>query len=168
MGRNDKGATPDYRGVVKTTNGGSVWTSVGLTGEIIWVLVMDPNNEDVLYAGTEDPVAEGSKVYKTTNAGVDWTDITPSGTVHDIYETIAIDPSDSNIVYAGNGDGSLYKSTDAGSSWTLLTNAFISVKTLMIGSLYAGTGGGLYKYSPDTTPAATSGGSSSCFIDTVR
>ena len=168
VGCNDEGGDPNYKGVVKTTNGGTTWASIGLAGEIIWVLVIDPNNEDVLYAGTEDTEEENSKVYKSTNAGDNWTDITPSGS-RDIFETIAINSSDSNIVYVGAGS-CIWKSTDAGTSWTLLTNAFISVKTLMIGSLYAGTGGGLYKYSPDTSSPDTSssGSSSGCFIDTVR
>ena len=168
VGRNDKGDFA-YRGVVKTINGGTNWTSKGLTTEIISCLMIDPNNEEVLYAGTEADGEEGDgKIYKTTDAGDNWIDKTPSGCEGD-FETIVIDSSDSNIVYAGTCGGYLYKSTDAGSNWTLLTDAFISVKTLMIGSLYAGTGGGLYKYSPaeGEIAAITGGGGGGCFIATA-
>ena len=169
VSRNDKGDTT-YRGVVKTTDGGSSWTSAGLSDQVIGLVVMASDNENVLYAGTEEATVEVSaKLYKTIDGGNNWTDITPSGS-SGYFVAIAIDSSDSNIVYAGTESGYLYKSTDGSSNWTLLTNAFISVKTLMIGSLYAGTGGGLYKYSPDTSSPDTSssGSSSGCFIDTVR
>ncbi len=68
-------------------------------------------------------------VWKTTDAGRTWTpvfDDQPSGSIG----SLAVAPSDPNVVYAGSGEGlhrpdlatgdGVYKSTDAGKSWTRL------------------------------------------------
>jgi len=68
-------------------------------------------------------------VWKTTNAGRTWTPIfedQPTGSIG----TIAVAPSDPNVVYVGSGEGlqrpdlsvgdGIYKSTDAGKTWVHL------------------------------------------------
>src|SRR5438046_7254258 len=68
-------------------------------------------------------------VWKTTNAGRTWTPIfddQPTGSIG----SIAVAPSDPNILYVGSGEGlprpdlavgdGIYKSTDAGATWTHL------------------------------------------------
>lgn len=59
-------------GIAKTTTGGEPWTGatagIGAADPRPWVgvIVMDPNNRDVLYTGTD-------RVYRTTNAAGNWT-----------------------------------------------------------------------------------------------
>ena len=68
-------------------------------------------------------------VWRTTNAGRTWTPIfddQPTGSIG----SIAVAPSDPNVVYVGSGEGlqrpdlaigdGMYKSTDAGRTWTHL------------------------------------------------
>ena len=68
-------------------------------------------------------------VWKTTDAGRTWTPIfddQPTGSIG----TLAVAPSDANIIYVGSGEGlhrpdlstgdGVYKSTDAGRTWTHL------------------------------------------------
>lgn len=69
--------------------------------------------------------APAGGVWKTTNAGVTWVPIFDQFTNVDSIGAIQVAPSDPNIVYVGTGDsvqGSLgdgmYKSTDAGKTWT--------------------------------------------------
>src|SRR5262245_45754564 len=69
--------------------------------------------------------APAGGIWKTTNAGVSWFPIFDQFTNVDSIGAIQVAPSDPNIVYAGTGDsvgGSLgdgiYKSTDAGKTWT--------------------------------------------------
>src|SRR6476469_371493 len=76
----------------------------------------------------------GGGVWKTTNccsASTTWTAVTDDPLISTIsIDTLAIDPSNHNTVYAGTGDlnfgsfsmGSqgILKSTDAGATWTLL------------------------------------------------
>jgi photosystem II stability/assembly factor-like uncharacterized protein len=74
----------------------------------------------VYYAGM--PAAG---IWKTTSAGVSWYPIFDQITQVDAIGAIQVAPSNPNVVYAGSGDsvqGSLgdgmYKSTDAGKTWT--------------------------------------------------
>ena len=64
-------------------------------------------------------------IWKTTNAGVSWFPIFDQFTNVDSIGAIQVAPSDPNIVYAGTGDSvqgpsgdGMYKSTDAGKTWT--------------------------------------------------
>jgi uncharacterized protein (TIGR03437 family) len=61
--------------------------------------------------------------------------------------TIAIDPQNSNIVYAGAAEGGVWKSTDGGNTWTALTDAQASLANGAIALdpsnsdvIYVGTG----------------------------
>src|SRR5205809_6263437 len=69
--------------------------------------------------------APAGGIWKTTNAGVSWTPIFDQFTNVDSIGAIQVAPSDANIVYAGTGDSvggpsgdGMYKSTDAGKTWT--------------------------------------------------
>ncbi len=83
-----------------------------------------PGNQHVFYMA---PVNGG--VWKTTDVGRTWTPIfddQPTGSIG----SIAVAPSDPNVVYVGSGEGlarpdlsvgdGIYKSTDAGRTWTHL------------------------------------------------
>ncbi len=54
-------------------------------------------------------------------AGPGWTSIGPAN-IGGRVNSIAIDPSDKNIVYMGAADGGVWKSTDAGGTWVPLTD----------------------------------------------
>ena len=64
-------------------------------------------------------------VWKTTSAGVKWSPIADQLTNIDSIGSVMVAPSDPNIVYMGSGDpiaggdgDGMYKSTDAGKTWT--------------------------------------------------
>jgi hypothetical protein len=109
-------------GVWKTTNGGTAWTpQTDFEGAIAsGSIVVDPNNSNVLYYGTGEPYYSidaygGVGVLKSTNGGSTWFS---SGLSNEERITrLAIDPSNSSIVFAATWGG-LYRSTNAGSSWT--------------------------------------------------
>jgi photosystem II stability/assembly factor-like uncharacterized protein len=127
------------RGVYKSTDGGKSWKQVlfknDSTGAID--LVMDPKNPNVLYAAFWEADRSpwslksggpGSGIWKTTDGGETWTDITtntglPSGLLGNIG--LAVSPINSNIVWAmieNEPNGGLYKSSDAGATWTRTTD----------------------------------------------
>ena len=83
-----------------------------------------PTQPHVFYVG-----AVNGGVWKTTDAGRTWTPIfddQPTGSIG----AIAVAPSDPNVIYVGSGEGlqrpdlstgdGIYKSTDAGRTWTHL------------------------------------------------
>ena len=70
-------------------------------------------------------------VWKTTDAGVVWTPVTDGYGIASIG-ALAVAPSDPNVIYAGTGESDIrsdlssgtgvYKSTDAGRTWTTLAS----------------------------------------------
>jgi len=116
-------------GVWETTDQGATWTPIFDTAASLSIgaLTVDPNNTSVIYVGTGEGNFNGDMVagvgmYKSTNGGASWTLLSlPSWTYDDFYHSIrriAVDPRNSNTVYAAVDGGLLY-STDAGATWTL-------------------------------------------------
>jgi WD40 repeat protein len=97
---------PSAKGIYKSTNGGSEWTSVGgpYTGKWIFKtycsissLVVDPTDPDTVYAGTV-----GGGIWKTTNGGESWEKIwdTPVPDKSLDVNALAISPANPNTIYA--------------------------------------------------------------------
>ena len=104
----------------------TTWTErgPGNYGGRVTSLVYDPNNKDIFYAGTA-----GGGVFKSTNRGDSWqvmTDDLPSL----VITQVAMSAANSNVIYAGTGDpfassrgsSGIFKSYDAGNTWSMLTN----------------------------------------------
>ncbi len=82
----------------------------------------DPSKPLVYYMG-----AVNGGVWKTTNAGLSWENITDGKTDISSVGAITVAPSDPNVLYVGTGESQLredltygtglYRSTDAGESW---------------------------------------------------
>ncbi|MGH7620547.1 MAG: VPS10 domain-containing protein [Gemmatimonadaceae bacterium] len=126
-------------GLYKSTDGGKTFAKIGLAEtQTIARIVIDKNNPEVVYVASPGhlfgPNPERG-VYKTTDGGKTWNKIKfiddNTG-----FTDIAIDPSNSNIIYAasyerrrtsccfnGGGPGSaLWKSEDAGKTWNKLAS----------------------------------------------
>jgi photosystem II stability/assembly factor-like uncharacterized protein len=85
-------------------------------------VVMDPNNSAVLYYGT-------SRVYKTTDRAESWnpislklTDYQP-GSILGTISTIAVAPSNSNVIYVGTDDSHVWVTPDGGATWNEISAA---------------------------------------------
>src|SRR6185295_3393452 len=111
-------AAPDAAGQSGT------WTTRGPVGGSVYCLVPDPSRPATIYAGT----AQG--VFKSDDGGASWR-AANSGMPAERVQTIAIDPTATETLYAGtltpNGVESvgIFKSTDGGASWTAVNEGLI-------------------------------------------
>ncbi len=94
----------------------------------IGAMEMDPNNPNVLYAGTGESFAglAGIGMFKSTDGGNTWnflqstttdTALNTLGADWVTINRIAVSPANSNLVLAATGGG-LFRSTNGGASWT--------------------------------------------------
>ncbi|MBX2826844.1 MAG: hypothetical protein KTR22_01695 [Flavobacteriaceae bacterium] len=129
------------RGVYKTTDGGTTWNKILYIGPSTGAadVIMDPENSSILYASMWEFRRSGwgfesggatSALYKSTDGGANWNKIHngfPSGNLGRI--AVAVAPSDNSILYAvleteDKSKNGLWKSENAGQSWTHLNNDF--------------------------------------------
>ena len=88
-------------------------------------LLIDPANPSIMYAASV-----GGGVWKSSNGGASWNQLTDLILPNIAVASLAMDPSNSQVLYAGTGEGffngdairgnGVYKSTDGGSTWTSL------------------------------------------------
>ena len=105
-------------GLIRSTDGGSNWIALtsGLHAVPISSIAIDSQHSDVLYVGS-DGYPANSGFYKTSNHGVTW-EAEKLGEWIDT-NALAVDPADSNIVYAGTDVG-VAKTVDGGNNWTAM------------------------------------------------
>ncbi len=115
-----------------TTNGGTSWTNLGSATFNVTAgnqysynlyLFVHPTNPNIVYIGMKD-------VYRSTNGGVNFTNITNNFTLTNDYTPTQsnthpdqhhfyISPTDPNQIYIAN-DGGVWKSTDGGTTFQTL------------------------------------------------
>jgi photosystem II stability/assembly factor-like uncharacterized protein len=108
----------------KSTDSGVSWTTVVIDtnqGQANCVAV-DRTRPNTVYVGgywyNPDISTNCPLVYKTTDAGATWSNITgaiPSAAYY-VY-SMAVHPTNSNLVYSGTYMSGIYRSTDAGATW---------------------------------------------------
>jgi len=112
----------DVGGVYKTEDHGRNWRMIndGLAGYGVFSLAVDRMNPQTVYAATD------SGLCKSTDTGEHWQllphtgpkELRITGEKGRSIRSIAVDPTDGKIVYAGSPGGKVYKSTDGGQAWT--------------------------------------------------
>jgi|WetSurMetagenome_2_1015567.scaffolds.fasta_scaffold14967_3 hypothetical protein len=120
------------------TESAPAWTFLGPTNipGRITALVRHPSDPNTLYVGGAD-----SGIWKTTDAGTNWTPLTDSASTLAIG-SLAINPQNPNEVWAGAGEGNfaidnypgsvLFHTTDAGATWTPVSHSMGDVRALAV------------------------------------
>ncbi|MCA9267764.1 MAG: hypothetical protein KDA41_04810, partial [Planctomycetales bacterium] len=117
-----------------------VWLGPGNVGGRTRTLVFHPQNPNLIFAGS---VSGG--VWRSTDGGANW--FPSSALLSNLCVTsLVFDPSDNNVMYAATGEGfignlgmrggGIFKSTDAGQTWSHLPStdhqSFLQVSRLAI------------------------------------
>jgi hypothetical protein len=128
-------------------------------------LLIDPSNPSTMYAA-----AVGGGVWKSTNSGASWAPLTDLLLPNIAVASLAMDPRNPQVLYAGTGEGffnfdaitgaGIFKTTDGGATWAPLaattpppgatTSDFSYVNQLVVSSrdsnrVYAATRNGVYR-----------------------
>ncbi|MCW8811388.1 MAG: T9SS type A sorting domain-containing protein [Ignavibacteriaceae bacterium] len=120
-------AESQYGNLGKSTNGGNNFSlaTTGISGSepTNWdtPVIMDPNNNNILYYGTD-------YLYRTTNSADNWTKISPkltdytSGSRLGTITSIAVAPTNSDVIYVGSDDSHVWVSSDNGTTWNEISD----------------------------------------------
>ena len=131
------------KGVYRSMDGGKTWSHMGLemTGQI-GAVEIDPRSNDTVYVaaiGNAFAPNEERGLYKTNDGGKNWQKILYISDTVGIVD-VEMHPSNPNILYASawkadrkpwtidsggeitEGDAGIYKSVDAGQTWTKINN----------------------------------------------
>ena len=132
--------------VYKTSNGGTLWatSNSGLGSPFFFSNVLvDPNTPNTIYVNA----IGGSGLSRSTNGGTSWTSLNPTGLpdipafgVTGVSQVMFFEPGSSTNMFAGSPAGA-YRSTNAGSAWTEITNNMTPQRTRAPG-LQQGSGTG--------------------------
>jgi len=133
-------------GILKSTDGGKTWHNMGLKdSHHIGSILINPKNPDEVIVGVTGHLYTPNDergIFKTTDGGKTWKKTLFVSHFTGVIEVVAA-PNNFNIQYAatwekqrrawhfdGSGLGSgIYKSTDAGSTWTKISTAKSGFKT---------------------------------------
>jgi hypothetical protein len=133
-------------GILVSNNGGSTWTLETAGGAFAGVevgqIAIDPTNENTAYAavggyGENASYFTNAGIWKTTNGGTTWTNLTSGVEPYSTdfaWTAVVVDPNTPSIIYAAAGDieystysgyttNGVYRSTNSGTTWALLSNA---------------------------------------------
>jgi photosystem II stability/assembly factor-like uncharacterized protein len=128
-----------FSGIFKTTDAGSTWSAVdtGLEPPIgLPHLAIDPQNSDNVYVGTS------RGLLRSKDGGTSWS---VTGNPYAVF-SVAIDPQDSQTLYANDAARGLSKSTDGGANWNAAGSGLprnfavsLAIDPQNAGTVYAGT-----------------------------
>jgi photosystem II stability/assembly factor-like uncharacterized protein len=117
-------------GVWKTTDGGQAWFPLNdlLPNLAVSALAMDPQDPEVIYAGTGEgyfnyDAVRGAGIFRTTDGGRTWEHLESTGNANFYYvNDLVVSPNDSQRIYAATRTG-VWRSTDGGRTWRRVLGA---------------------------------------------
>ncbi|UCE40533.1 MAG: hypothetical protein JSV17_13910 [Candidatus Aminicenantes bacterium] len=123
-GYHDPGSSGFCMAAFKSTDGGVNWTTKDIKPNSqygrAYCIAMNPSSPNILYLGGY--YSDGSnyydKLYKSTNSGDSWQDMT--GSIQACPYSIIVDPTNPSKVYVGTTWG-VYRSSNSGNTWTKST-----------------------------------------------
>lgn len=95
------------------------WVPAGPEGGLAWRLAIHPGNPRILWAGTSN-----AGIFKSVDGGATWAPSNQGLEANLNVQTLAVAPSDPDILYAAAGFystvGGVFRSSDGGRTWTAM------------------------------------------------
>ena len=134
----------------RSTDAGETWSPLAAPSPTIEQLAVDPTDSAIVY------LIGQRRTYRSDDSGATWKDLTAGLGIVSVLSPIRIDPQEPSTLYIGArcgstyldpGKGGVYKSTDRGETWSLLSTKvtcvdFLSLDPATPRRLFAGTSSG--------------------------
>ncbi|GEM_PF-953445 len=123
-------------GIMRSVNGGATFVNVGQELGTVSAIVIDPESPQTILATTRNSRLTGGGIYRSTDNGNTWTDVTPDTLLDDRdpdnnppnqpqpigegwsdLEISVADAEGNRFLYATNRRGGLFRSDDRGETW---------------------------------------------------
>jgi len=133
-------------GLLYTTDGAESWVQAGaLSSGRINAVAVDAKEKCNIYA------AAGNRIFKTSDCARTWQTVYIDTRADQVVTAVAVDSFNPTLIYAGFSGGDLFKSNDAGASWTAIRRFGNQISKILVNYydtriLYVGTAGsGIWK-----------------------
>ncbi|NTW14002.1 MAG: hypothetical protein HGA31_03150 [Candidatus Moranbacteria bacterium] len=109
-------------GIFRTENGGDSWAPIEFPPQRIYSFILDRRDPDnrMFASGIID---NRGKIFRSDDGGANWMPIYTEPGVKTVISSLAQDPRNPDVLYAGTSAGTLVKSIDAGATWTNIGNS---------------------------------------------
>src|SRR5262249_56332765 len=98
-----------FVGIYKSLDGGISWTTLSsFPGRGAFSILIDPNNSNVVYVGSDFGLE------KSSDGGFNWTTVLSVGLV----SALVLDPTQTSTIYAGRINGTIHQNITSAASRT--------------------------------------------------
>ncbi len=115
------------QGLYYSYDNGDTWqASPALAGKYIYGLTVDPRDKCTIY------VSDGQHIYKTTDCQRTWNLLFTEERTTQRFVALAVDSSDSKIIYGAQLGGDVFRSKDGGQSWRIIKRFGFELRHLTV------------------------------------
>jgi hypothetical protein len=136
----------EFAGFYQSANDGISWTAASVPSAVVGATTIDGSNSsnfsesffdqtlaiDPADATGATVVFGGVGIYRSINAGANWTSLAPNGGTHSDQHAIAFDPASAHSFYLGN-DAGLYRFNVGTLAWTPLNSSISASQAQSVG-----------------------------------
>jgi len=116
-------ATADFGIVIRTTDGGTTWSTTTLIAPDYLSAIQFTDATTGYIVGTSGMPGATGTIYKTTDAGANWSDISPSLNYSHLNNLSFVD---NNTGFAVGSVGYILKTTDGGMNWNMTNSGTVN------------------------------------------
>jgi photosystem II stability/assembly factor-like uncharacterized protein len=136
-----------FHGIFRSDDGGTIWSDahLGSSDPYVFVLVINPQDPAIIYAGTS------SGVFRSSDRGTTWEAVNVGLEIGYVSD-LAINPQQPSTLYTTTQGGAVFRTTDGAASWQQIRAASdnwsrpaIEIHPQQPSTLYIGTGNGIFR-----------------------
>lgn len=145
-------------GLFKSTDAGSTWKAGGRGLQErarMFAIAWDPTDAANVYVAANLKVGDEASVWHSTDGGATFQDV-GKDLPYERVSSLAMDPSNPRVLYAGTTFSGVFKTTDGGATWNEKSvgfeSSFRTIRAVAVagpGTLFATTFGAVYRTTDD-------------------